>query len=427
MVDQSQWIDIDDVEWDDVPWTDEPKKTYSEAIQDLQDRLRERADVRLDWQGGRGPRGDARVVFTDGGGTPTHRVRFRSADQLAVFTHVLRSATPLPVHQGLWYPAEKLIMALVACDYDELVYAVARTMLPKVRRKGAVPDSPLGRDVHGLLASSGAFVSHETPADSTSRGRTMRLVLANDELETLYPRRFRTAPAVALMLEGFEATDTETAQQLLVKYGTSFLHEIVRATGTSLRLWTAVYPTRRHSSKTHVGRIRFPREGYDATPAELYAAASSPGRDPMEKYLKYYQVLEFYMLRAATLYTAAHTEKQKLRAIADMAITAAQLEGFLRGNDLLASLSDGNLIQAVQVLQADANSRPIPGLDYRPDVVARVYQIRCRIVHAKEGGGHASAEVIKPYSREARDLGADLQLIRFFTERAIHHWPTPLR
>lgn len=430
-MEQSQWIDIDDVEWDDALWPEEPRNTYSEAIQDLQNQIRARGDIRVDWQGGRGVRGDARVVFLGGVGIPAHRVRFRSADQLDVFTRIFRSACPLPEHQGLWSDGESVITALVSCDYDELIFAVARTKVPKVKRKDAASDSPLGRDMHGLLATTGAFVRREAAAGSKSGGRAMRLVLANDELETLYPRRFRATPSVALELEGFEAADAEAAQKLLVDYGTSFLHQIARATGVSLRMWMSSYPTRRRSLRSRAGKIRFPRERYDSTPVELYAAANSSGRDPLERYLKYYQVLEFYMPRAAAMYAAAQgralgVEKDKLGAIVDLAITPAQLEGFFRGNDLLAGLADKKLIQDVPVLHADANSCPVPGLDYRSDVVSRVYKIRCRIVHAKEGVGHAHAELIKPYSREARDLRADLQLIRFVAERVIRHWATAL-
>jgi hypothetical protein len=343
-MEQSQWINIDDVEWDDVVWPEEPRKTYSEAIQDLQNQIRARGDVRVDWQGGRGVRGDARVVFLGGVGISAHRVRFRSADQLGVFTRILRSACPLPEHQGLWSKCESVITALVACDYDELIFAVTRTMVPKVKRKDAASDSPLGRDMHGLLATTGVFGRPEPEASSKSGRRAMRLVLANDELETLYPRRFRATPSVALELEGFEAADAEAAQKLLVDYGTSFLHQIVRAAGVSLRIWMSSYPTRRHSLRSRAGKIRFPRERYDSTPAELYAAANSSGRDPLERYLKYYQVLEFYMPRAAAMYAAAQgralgSEKDKLDAIVDMAITPAQLEGFFRGNDLLAGLA----------------------------------------------------------------------------------------
>ncbi|UJW32577.1 hypothetical protein L3Q67_01940 [Saccharothrix sp. AJ9571] len=427
-MEQPQWIDDDD--WDGALWPDEPRTTYHEAIQKLQGLLRVRRDVNLDWYGGRGPRGDARLVFLDGAGVPKLRVRFRSADQLDVLTRVLDSTYPLPEHQGLWDQSKKVITARVVGDYDQLILALARTMLPKVRRGDAVPDSPLGRDVHSLFASGGAFVTAEAVAGSKPGGRTLKLMLATEELTTLYPHRLRTAPAIALAMEGFEATDADAARNLLADYGNSYLHQIVRATGVSLRLWKANYPSYRHSSQISVGKIRFPHERYDATPVTLYAAANSAGRDPLERYLKYYQVLEFFMPRAAKHATAqgnqARFELDKLRALAVMTITPAQLEGFLRGNALLSKLADKNLITDVPELKANVNSNPFSGLDYRPDVAERVYKIRCRIVHAKEGGGPNQTEVIQPYSREARDMGSDLRLIRFLAERALRHWATSL-
>ncbi|MEJ2853372.1 MULTISPECIES: hypothetical protein [unclassified Saccharothrix] len=429
-MEQSRWIDDDD-DWDDPLWGDEPRKAYREAIQDLQVLLRARPDVHLDWHGGRGTRGDARVVFLDGAGAPKLRVRFRSASQLDALARVLGSGHPLPDHHGLWDESKKTIMARVVGDYDQLVLALARSMLPNVRRGDAVPGSPLGRDVLGLLSSEGAFATTDVVAGSKPAGRALRLMPATEELAALYPSRLRAAPPIALVMEGFEAADAGAAQNLLADYGDSYLHQVVRATGVSLRLWKANYPSARHPARTGIGKIRFPRERYDATPVALYAAANSTGRDPLERYLKYYQVLEFFMPRAAAHAAAqgspVRSELDQLSVMAELAVTSAQLQGFLRGNVLLLrSLAEEKLIKDVPVLQADVNSHPVPGLDYRPDVAKRVYKIRCRIVHAKEGGGHNQAEVIQPHSREARDMGADLQLIRFVAERVIQHWATSL-
>ena len=44
----------------------------------------------------------------------------------------------------------------------------------------------------------------------------------------------------------------------------------------------------------------------------------------------------------------------------------------------------------------------------------------------KEGGGRNSQRLLAPYSREARDLAADLRLTRFLAEHAMEYWATPL-
>ncbi|GAA4532322.1 hypothetical protein [Amycolatopsis samaneae] len=412
-MEQPHWIGDED-DRDAAP----PPVTYPEAVQILQDLVRARRDVRLDWYGGRGPRGDARLVFLATAGIPEHRVRFGSPRQLPALTRVLGSARPLPAHQGLWHARERTITARIVGDYDELVVALARIMMPKA----PAPDSPPGRDVRGRLASSGAFLTSETAAGPKPGRRTMRLVPAGDELTTLYPRRFRTAPALALALTGFTATDAAAAQETLVGYGSSYLHEVVRASGVSLRLWEAGHPADRGFPGSGAGKIAFPRERYDATAVALYADAGSSCRDPLEKYLKYYRILECYL--PGTGGARPLSEVDQLRALAELVVTPARLAGFLRGGGLLASLSDGSLVRDVPVLRADHGAQPVPGLDYRPGMAKRVHRIRGRIVPAGKGG---RAGAIRPGGGEERGLGADLALIRFFAESAIGHWATPLR
>jgi hypothetical protein len=44
----------------------------------------------------------------------------------------------------------------------------------------------------------------------------------------------------------------------------------------------------------------------------------------------------------------------------------------------------------------------------------------------KEGGGREGKALLAPYSREARDLTADLRLVRFLAEHAMERWSEPL-
>ena len=44
----------------------------------------------------------------------------------------------------------------------------------------------------------------------------------------------------------------------------------------------------------------------------------------------------------------------------------------------------------------------------------------------KEGGGPGGKSLLAPYSREARDLTADLRLVRFLAEHALERWSEPL-
>ncbi len=44
----------------------------------------------------------------------------------------------------------------------------------------------------------------------------------------------------------------------------------------------------------------------------------------------------------------------------------------------------------------------------------------------KEGGGPKGLPLLAPYSREARDLAADLRTVRFLAEHAMERWSTAL-
>jgi hypothetical protein len=440
--DEDSWYD-DEWDWE---WSEEPAITYRQAIEQLRSLIQTRADVRIDWdEGRRGPRDDARIVFTGATGTAELWVRFRSASQLNDFTRIINSASLLADRHALWYPHEQVITARLLGDYDQLHAAVVRALVPKLNRRTFVPDSPLGRDVAGLLGSTGEFAVKEPATPPSLQSRTIRVVYANQDLRLLYRPHIQNAPSVAIELTGFAAPDAAGAEQTLLEYGTSYLFKLARATGVSLRLWRSEYRLGSRKDQIHSGKMRFPQRHYDADPAELYAAGNSAARDPIERYLKYYQVLEFYMPKAADSIAASQGipvdratsplrpppqnllrfEQNKLDCVISLALTSNQTMHFLNNNDLFASLSNSQIIQDVQTLSTDTTGQRIAGYDYRLEISTRIYDIRNRIVHMKEGGNRRSQHLLAPYSREARDLAADLRLVRFLAEQTMEYWSQP--
>ncbi|MDX3739586.1 hypothetical protein [Streptomyces sp. ID01-15D] len=107
-------------------------------------------------------------------------------------------------------------------------------------------------------------------------------------------------------------------------------------------------------------------------------------------------------------------------------MTPQQLAHLLSYSDLFATMSSTQVIQHVQALASDASGGLLAGHDYRSDVSPRLYGIRNRIVHMKEGGGPKGLPLLAPYSREARDLAADLRTVRFLAEHAMERWSTAL-
>jgi len=440
--DEDPWED--DWDWE---WPEEPQVTYREAIDRLRTIIQGRADVRIDWNGQRGlPRDDARVVFTGATQNRDLRVRFRSATQLGELTRIINSATLLADRHALWYASEQVITARLVGDYDQLHAAVARALSPKRKDRRLIPDSPLGRDVAGVLASIGAFSTLDEAASPGSHSRAMRLVAANKDLRLLYGPHGPEVPSVAIELAGFAVPDAAGAEEVLIDYGGAYLFRLGKATGVSLRLWHSEYRLGSRRPPAYSGKVRFPRRRYDAHPAELYAAGNSSARDPVERYLKYYQVLEFYMTKAADSVASSQgvtvesatsplrqppnnrlgAEANKLDAVISLAVTQAQLTNLLGDNELFATLSNPQVIHDVVALSADASGRLATGHDYRLEVSTRVYGIRNRIVHMKEGGGRLGQHLLAPHSREARDLAADLRLVRFLAEHTMEYWATSL-
>ena len=110
----------------------------------------------------------------------------------------------------------------------------------------------------------------------------------------------------------------------------------------------------------------------------------------------------------------------------NLAVTAAQVMNLPGDGKLFATLSNPQVIQDVQPVSSGASGQPITGYEYRLEVPKRVYGIRNRIVHMKEGSGRAGQHLLAPYRRKARDLGTDLRLARFVAEHTIEYWAIPL-
>lgn len=435
---EDSWYD-DDWDWEQ---STEPEVTYREAITQLQNLIKDRADIRIDWdQRGRGPKGDARIVFA--AGAVEHRVRFRFVGQLENFIRIISSTTLLEDHHGLWYPDEQMIAARLIGDYDQLHTVALRTLDPRLKDRIFVPDSPLGQEVSWALEQSGVFKADEPVTSLGSPPRTIRIRYASQDLRFLYGPHNRDVSSVAIELIGFAAADATEAEQVLLEYGTSYLFELARGTRISLRLWRSDYRLGSRRPPAVSGKVRFPQLRYDADPVELYAAGNSADRDPIERYLKYYQVLEFYMNKAAESIAAKQgapvnkatspllrpppdnllrREQNKLDSVIYLALTPTQVMSLLGDKELFDTLSNPQIIQDVQPITADASRQPVKGDDYRLEISTRIYEIRNKIVHMKEGG---SLHPLTPYSREARDLAADIRLVRFLAEHTMRYWARP--
>lgn len=169
---------------------------------------------------------------------------------------------------------------------------------------------------------------------------------------------------------------------------------------------------------------------------------------PLLEYLAYYQVIEFYVPRYtskssivtrvrsmladpaldynndrtierlldtfAPIAKKGFNEREQVAATIAFCIDEVAILTFLTDRPALAkALADKNRIRGIRVI--DATDREVQLVR---QVASRIYDLRCRIVHSKDGGGE-SDRPIRPFDRESRLMRHDLTLIRFIAQRVL--------
>jgi hypothetical protein len=68
-----------------------------------------------------------------------------------------------------------------------------------------------------------------------------------------------------------------------------------------------------------------------------------------------------------------------------------------------------------------------PSVDLREDVVHRIYDIRCRIVHTKNDTRDGEVGLLLPFTPEAEQLSFDIELIQYVAQQVLIAGGTPFR
>ncbi|MYT13346.1 MULTISPECIES: hypothetical protein [unclassified Streptomyces] len=273
------------------------------------------------------------------------------------------------------------------------------------------------------------------------------------------PRNRRPLPGghgrfISLRIEGVDAKRHDDALRILREVSDALFFELDLEYGAVPRLAHS-----RDAERIRHGNVplrmaftkdvpKNPRNKYAEKPLSLYWYGRSARQIPLLQYLAYYQVLEFYFptysqrdaltrirnelldprFRAGddmSLMRIMHlsagfgkgfgSEREQLRSTVAGCVTEAHLRDFIDANDDLSQHFSG-----VQKIKGVAH---IDVADKRNDLMTsvanRIYDIRCRIVHAKEDGGGGSADLLLPFSEEAYSLHPDIELVRFIAQKAL--------
>jgi hypothetical protein len=255
----------------------------------------------------------------------------------------------------------------------------------------------------------------------------------------------------SLKVKGVSHVGHDQAMQLLERLSADIFFELNVRYNVNLELASLRdrrLGARRRTGKTSVNRApKLPSRRYPRDAVLLYSYGRAALGVPLLEYLAYYQVLEYFFpsygrdevirrVRTRLLDPRFDTENDGDMA-AIVTIASSYGRGYLKENEQLratvtACTDEDDLAQFLNSVPERAEflaKKDIAGvrqLILRPNqpslvdqVAERVYGIRCRIVHSKEGGGPADVEALLPFSSEAQTLEHDIELIRHLAERAI--------
>jgi hypothetical protein len=263
---------------------------------------------------------------------------------------------------------------------------------------------------------------------------------------------FRTSfPIISIMIRGVSTKQHDQAVDLLERIANAILFQIDMKTNVPLSL-RKVRSLRRHPNRSQTEGsdipLRFPRYEYDSAPMELYWYARSAIGLPLLRYLAFYQALEFYfpiysqsdaqrrlrnilkdplfdtnknadigrLLVEARSNSARGYGDEKSQLVATLLECLSQddLRKFLLSEeDRKSFLSSKQQPLGIAPLQVDRENE-----DLRNGVAARIYDIRCKIVHTKSGGDGA-IDLLLPFSEEATSLSFDIDLIEYVARRVL--------
>ncbi|MFE0435222.1 hypothetical protein ACFW2K_09700 [Streptomyces nigra] len=193
---------------------------------------------------------------------------------------------------------------------------------------------------------------------------------------------------------------------------------------------------------------RNPQNQYPDKPLSLYWYGRSSSGIPLLEYLAYYQVLEYFfpsfshretleklrnelldprfrpdddsnLVRIINLASGTGkgfgSEREQLRSTIGGCVTDGHVRDFIESSEVLADHFSGKQkIKDVTLVNLEDTKN-----DLLTAVANRVYDIRCRIVHAKEDGGKSSVDLLLPFSKEAEALGPDIELIKFLAQKVL--------
>jgi len=196
--------------------------------------------------------------------------------------------------------------------------------------------------------------------------------------------------------------------------------------------------------------LSVPRRKYSNEAVSLYTYGRSATDMPLLQFLAFYQCIEYYFPQywnaeliarmrralndprfnpdedphvgrllqiAGSRGRTGASEREQLRTTVDACVDPDEIAEFIGENEAALTeltMRSGGLTGVAAIKVNDKNDK------LTNQVANRIYDLRNRVVHAKEDGGPAvGVEVLLPFSAESERLTADVALIRFIAQKVI--------
>ncbi len=342
-------------------------------------------------------------------------------------------------------------------DYEAIVDLRKGEIEAAIRSREPYGMSTLQRRL-GFPQSSMSDEDDETEEEEEFALRTERrdgvsveISECTEELNALALRQ-RGRPPISLKISlGGERTYTSALNALeTISDSLFFQLDIERGVALALRkMLRRRRPLRSRGFKAdEPTNIQFPAFEYDKAPISLYWYARSARGMPLLQFLAYYQVVEYYFPSFAKLEAVrsarkilkhpsfrvdresdltklvttisgsgrvGSSEREQMKVTVLEVLSSDDVKQFFEDNEEIAKIlgkkQEGITDRTVNITRRDH--------DHRPDIAELLYDIRCRIVHTKNGFDNPQSEIILPFSAAEDDMWAYTELMQFVAQNAL--------
>jgi hypothetical protein len=259
------------------------------------------------------------------------------------------------------------------------------------------------------------------------------------------------AVSAALRIEGAEPGNASEAARLLFDVSHAIFFELDKNYAVSLQLslrnaspqLRMSYPRAESPDPLGFPRLRFPRDA-----VALYMHARTASMAPLTEYLTYYQVIEHCMTALARpdivrrlrdrlsapsfdlnddvalsellvqpgrSGQSGKTEREQIRLAVSACVTPDSIQELLRSDESLASfVSDPDTELGGRPIEVQGSTANLPR-----QLADRIYDLRCRIVHAKGNAFDEAGSPLLPFNADVDLLRHDLRMVRFAAQQVL--------